>query len=103
MFNYCMQKVCDIRLFNAEYLAIPDISITHTISATGLLYLIKIRGRPRVKGSASRVQSGARSSYVEAQPALARKGNIRLFLERTERSLHVFYSHHNVKTNFYIQ
>ena len=30
--------------------------------------------RARVKGSASRAQSGARSSYAEAQPALARKG-----------------------------
>ena len=34
----------------------------------------------RVKGSASRVQSQARLDYAEAQPALARKGNIRLFL-----------------------
>ena len=34
----------------------------------------------RVKGSASRVQSQACLGYAEAQPALARKGNIRLFL-----------------------
>ena len=46
----------------------------------------------RVKGSASRVQSGARSSYAEAQPALARKGNIRLFLVQTKRSRLVFLS-----------
>jgi len=36
----------------------------------------------RVKGSASRVQSQARLDYAEAQPALARKGNIRLFMQR---------------------
>jgi len=46
-----MQKVCEtIGLFNAEYLAVSDISInthTHTISATGADYIIKMRGHPR--------------------------------------------------------
>ena len=44
-----MQKMCGtIGLFNAEYLAVSDISIkTHTISATGVGYIIKMRGHPR--------------------------------------------------------
>jgi len=50
-----MQKVCEtIGLFNAEYLAMSDISInthththTHTISATGADYIINIRADVR--------------------------------------------------------
>ena len=48
-----MQKVCEtIGLFNAEYLAVSDISInththTHTISATGADYIINIRADAR--------------------------------------------------------
>ena len=66
MSNDCMQKVCDIRLFNVEYLAKSDISInthTHTGKAD-LLTSINIRGHPRV--------------------------NIRLFLQKCKGSLNVF-------------
>ncbi len=47
--EYATRKICEtIGLFNAEYLAMSDIHInTHTISATGVNHIVKMRGHPR--------------------------------------------------------